>query len=77
MSTDRIVDEIHRQRAKEVKRLNYDFASYCRHLREQQGNVPARMVSAPRKPSKRETRPRPPSPTLSRSLHEATTLVLA
>lgn len=36
MSIDPIVDELHRQRAEEMKRFNFDFEAYCRHIKEQE-----------------------------------------
>ncbi len=36
MSTDPIVEELHRQRAEEMKRFHYDFDAFCRYLKEQE-----------------------------------------
>ncbi len=36
MSTDPIVDELHRQRAEEMERFNFDFEAFCRDLKERE-----------------------------------------
>lgn len=36
MSIDPIVDELHRQRAEEMARFNFDFEAFYRSLKEQE-----------------------------------------
>ena len=36
MKTDPIVAELHRQRAEEMERYGFDFAAYCRDLKDQE-----------------------------------------
>lgn len=50
MSTDPIVDELHRQRAEEMKRFNFDFDAYCRYLKEQEKLSRAPVVPPPETP---------------------------
>ncbi len=59
MSTDPVVEELHRQRAEEMKRFNFDFDAYYRHLKEQESLavklLPAAATST-RNPSVQRTR---------------------
>lgn len=50
MTTDPIVDELHRQRAEEMERFGYDFEAYCRHLKEQEKDSKAPVVPPPDPP---------------------------
>ena len=46
MTPDPIVDELHRLRAEEMKRLDYDFDAFCDRLREQE-KLEKKVLSPP------------------------------
>ncbi len=50
MSTDPIIEELHRQRAEEMERFNYDFEAFCRHLKEQEKLSVESLVPPPASP---------------------------
>lgn len=53
MTKDPIVEELHRQRAEEMERLEFDFEAYYREIKEleKSSSEPVLPPSAPRPPS--------------------------
>ena len=47
MTRDPIVDELHQQRAEEMKRFNFDFKAYYRHLKEKEKRTSEPLVPPP------------------------------
>ncbi len=52
MTTDPIVDEIHRLRAEEMQRLDFDFEAFFRDLKEQEKLSGKPLVPPPTSPPK-------------------------
>lgn len=50
MSPDPIVAELHRQRAEEMERFNFDFEAYCRYLKQQEKRAAGPLRPPPASP---------------------------
>ena len=50
MSTDPIVDKLHRQRAEEMERFKFDFEAFCRDLKEREKLSAAPLLPPPDSP---------------------------
>lgn len=65
MTPDPIIAELHRQRAEEMERFNYDFDAFCDALKEKEKSSKAEVIpppapgSRPRLPQTRPARRKP------------------
>jgi len=50
MTIDPIVDELHRERAEEMERLDYDYETFFRRLKEEERRSGKPVVSPPESP---------------------------
>lgn len=47
---DPIIDELHRQRAEEMERFDFDPEAFCRHLNEQEKLSGKTLIAPPESP---------------------------
>jgi hypothetical protein len=56
MSIDPIVDELHRMRAEEMERLNFDFEAFFQSIKEEE-RLSSRPLLSPPKPISPDAKP--------------------
>lgn len=59
MINDPIIEEIHRSRAAEIKRFEYDFKAYFRDLKKREKQLATPVLPPPEGPFKPTLRVRP------------------